>query len=123
MEYIKKIWQKKNKRNRCISIKKGVNLSVMIFNLKDKPEYIEEVAILTEKEWGKFKNKEEFEIKVKRKMERIKEAINKNIANYCKLILVEQRKINRIYIDFSRRWRRRKRTYSMVCYNVCEERI
>lgn len=24
-----------------------------IYNVKDKPEYIEEVAILTQKEWGK----------------------------------------------------------------------
>ena len=26
-------------------------MKYMIYNLKDKPEYIEEIALLTEKEW------------------------------------------------------------------------
>ena len=34
-------------------------MKYMIYNLKDKPEYIEEIALLTEKEWGKYKDKEE----------------------------------------------------------------
>ncbi len=43
-----------------------------IYNLKDKPRYIEEVAMLTQKEWGqKDLSKEEFEQKVKNKIFKI----------------------------------------------------
>ena len=56
-------------------------MKYMIYNLKDKPEYIEEIALLTEKEWWRYKDKEELEFKVKRKEDKI---------NYCKLILVEE---------------------------------
>ena len=31
-----------------------------IYDLKEKQEYLQEVAILTEKEWGKYSSKEEF---------------------------------------------------------------
>ena len=59
-----------------------------IYNLKDKPRYIEEVAILTQKEWGqKNLSREEFETKVKNKILKIKS--NFENPNYCKLILLE----------------------------------
>ena len=59
-----------------------------IYNLKDKPRYIEEVAILTQKEWGqKNLSREEFETKVKSKILKIKS--NFENPNYCKLILLE----------------------------------
>lgn len=59
-----------------------------IYNLKDKPRYIEEVAMLTQKEWGqKDLSKKEFELKVKNKIIKIKSYFNK--YNYCKLILLD----------------------------------
>ena len=59
-----------------------------IYNLKDKTRYIEEVAILTQKEWGqKDLSKNEFEQKVKNKILKIK--LNFSDPNYCKLILLD----------------------------------
>lgn len=59
-----------------------------IYNLIDKQEYIEEVAILTQKEWGKSElTKEEFELKVKNKILKMK--LNFSNPNYCKLILLD----------------------------------
>lgn len=59
-----------------------------IYNLKDKTEYMEEVACLTQREWGlKDLSKEEFELKVKNKITKIKSNFNRN--NYCKLILLD----------------------------------
>ena len=41
-----------------------------IYNIKDKQEFIREVAELTQKEWGSTTNsQEEFEQKVNKKME------------------------------------------------------
>ena len=60
-----------------------------IYNLKDKPKYIREIAILTQKQWGTNKlSKDEFEIKVNKKIEKIKSLFNNK--NYCKLILLDQ---------------------------------
>lgn len=59
-----------------------------IYNIKDKPQYIREVAILTQKEWGKKNlSEEEFKIRVNNSIERI----NNHLDNpyYCKLILVD----------------------------------
>ena len=59
-----------------------------IYNLKDKIKYIKEVAILTQKEWGKKDlTKEEFELKIENKILKIK--LNFNNPNYCKLILLD----------------------------------
>lgn len=58
-----------------------------IYNIKDKPEYIREVAELTQKEWGIEINNEEFEKKINRKIEKIKSNLDKN--SYCKLILLD----------------------------------
>lgn len=59
-----------------------------IYNLKEKQEYIEEVATLTQKEWGqKNLNDIEFNIKVKTKIEKIKS--NFDNPYYCKLILLD----------------------------------
>lgn len=59
-----------------------------IYNIKDKKEYIKEVAILTQNEWGKQNlTKIEYENKINKKCEKI---IN-NLDNkyYCKLILLK----------------------------------
>ena len=58
-----------------------------IYNLKDKPEYIEEVAILTQKEWGnQVYPSKEFNNKVTKKIEKIK--LNFSNPYYSKLILL-----------------------------------
>ena len=59
-----------------------------IYNLKEKPRYINEVAILTQKEWGqKGLSKKEFKIKVENKISKIKS--NFTNLNYSKLILLD----------------------------------
>lgn len=63
-----------------------------IYNIKDKQEYIREVAILTQKEWGK-KNltEKEFEEKINNKVNKIISLLDEK--NYCKLILLEEDKL------------------------------
>lgn len=59
-----------------------------IYNIKDKPEYIREVAELTQKEWGSKANSDkEFEEKIDKKIIKILDALEE--PNYCKLILLE----------------------------------
>ena len=61
---------------------------VKIYNLKDKKEFIKEVAELTQIEWGKKCNsKEDFDTKISTKI--LKIINNFNNKYYCKLILVE----------------------------------
>lgn len=58
-----------------------------IYNLRDKLKHIDEVAFLTQKEWGqKDLSKKEIEQKVKNKILKIKS--NFSDPNYCKLILL-----------------------------------
>lgn len=58
-----------------------------IYNLKEKMEYLKEIAELTQKEWGTYSSSEEFNIKVDKKIEKIKASLDK--INYCKLILLD----------------------------------
>lgn len=59
-----------------------------IYDLKQKPQYIEEISILTQKEWGeKNLSYEEFNLRVKNKILKIKS--NLNNFNYCKLVLLD----------------------------------
>ena len=63
-----------------------------IYNLKDRQEYIEEIAILTQKEWGKSNlRKDEFENKILKKVEKIKKLFNDEY--YCKLILLDDNEL------------------------------
>lgn len=63
-----------------------------IYNLRDKQEYIREVAILTQKEWGKScLNLDEFERKIDEKISKIKKLFNNRY--YCKLILLENEQL------------------------------
>ena len=63
-----------------------------VYNIKDKPEFIEEVAILTHNEWGSITNsKEEFLEKIDRKINKIKNNMNKKY--YRKLILVNKNEL------------------------------
>ena len=59
-----------------------------IYNLKEKLQYIDEISILTQKEWGE-KNlpEKDFNLKAKQKVLKIKSTLNK--FNYCKLILLD----------------------------------
>lgn len=58
-----------------------------IYNLADKLEYLDEICRLTEEEWGKYKDLDEFELKISRKKQKIKSLFSEN--NYCKLILLD----------------------------------
>ena len=63
-----------------------------IFNIKDKKEYIRDVAELTQKEWGsKTNSKEEFDIKINKKISKI--LSNLDNKYYCKLILLDDEKL------------------------------
>lgn len=63
-----------------------------IYNLKDKQEYIREVATLTQNEWGKSKlTPDEFESKIREKVRKIKELFDDRY--YCKLILLEDNEL------------------------------
>ena len=66
-----------------------------IYNIKEKQEFLREVAELTQKEWGsKTNSEEEFEEKINKKMSKI--IGNFNNPLYCKLVLVD----NNILIGF-----------------------
>ena len=66
-----------------------------IYNIKEKQEFLREVAILTQIEWGKETNsKEEFRGKINKKISKIINNFNNPL--YCKLILLE----NNILVGF-----------------------
>ena len=66
----------------------GGEIMFKIYNIKDKLQYIREVAVLTQKEWGeKNVSEEQFEIRVNRCVERIKAQLGN--PYYCKLILLD----------------------------------
>ena len=59
-----------------------------IYNLEERQEYIKEIVILTQKEWGKRNlPSNEYENKIIKKVEQIKGLFNDK--NYCKLILLD----------------------------------
>ena len=59
-----------------------------VYNIKNKPEYIEEVAILTQREWGvKGISEDEFICRVNQKIRKIYNYLDN--PYYCKLILLD----------------------------------
>ena len=65
---------------------------MQIYNIKDKQEYIKEVAELTQKEWGSKTNSQvEFKNKVNKKI--VKIIKNLDNRNYCKLILLDNKNL------------------------------
>ena len=65
---------------------------VKIYNIKEKEEFLEEVAILTQKMWGsKDLTFDEFNEKVNKKIEKIKN--NYDNPFYSKLVLVDKDKL------------------------------
>jgi len=67
-------------------------MMLKIYNIKEKQEYIKEIAILTQKEWGSdSKTQQEFDEKVNKKISKI--INNLNNKDYCKLILLDDDKL------------------------------
>lgn len=64
---------------------------VRIYNIVDRPEFLEEVAVLTLMEWGSYKNQDEFQLKVSKKIKKIKD--NFDNKYYCKLLLLDDNKL------------------------------
>ena len=63
-----------------------------IFNIRERQEYLKEVAELTQKEWGKKGiSEEEFDAKVNKKIEKIIQNFDNPL--YCKLILLDDDKL------------------------------
>ena len=62
-----------------------------IYNIKDRLEYLEEIVILTQNEWGKYSNEQEFNDKINKKINQIKD--NLDNPYYCKLILLDEDKL------------------------------
>ena len=70
-----------------------------IYNIEEKQEYLEEVASLTQKEWGKQNlSKKQFCEKVNKKIEKIKKLFKNRY--YCKLILLDNGKLVRFISIF-----------------------
>lgn len=60
-----------------------------IYNIKDKKEFLKEICILTQNEWGsKCNSEEEFNKKIAKKMNKILNSLDN--PYYCKLILVNE---------------------------------
>lgn len=62
-------------------------INMQIYNLKDKLEYLDEVACLEYEEWAD-KKEENREEKIKNKKEKIKKNFSNN--SFCKLILLDK---------------------------------
>ena len=58
-----------------------------IYNIKEKQEYIEEIAKLSKIEWAEYKTQEELNKKIEETIKKTKK--NLENPNYCKLILVD----------------------------------
>ena len=62
-----------------------------IYNIKDKQEYIKEVAKLSKLEWAEYTTEEELNNKIQQTINKIKN--NLDNPNYCKLILLDDDKL------------------------------
>ena len=58
-----------------------------IYNVKEKQEYIEEIARLSKLEWAEYNTEEELNQKIKQTINKIKN--NLDNPNYCKLVLLD----------------------------------
>lgn len=62
-----------------------------IYNIKEKQEYIEEIARLSKLEWAEYNTEEELNNKIQQTINKIKN--NLENPNYCKLILLDKDKL------------------------------
>jgi len=62
-----------------------------IYDIKEKQEYIKEVARLSKLEWAEYNTEEELNDKIQQTIKKIKE--NLDNPNYCKLILLDDDKL------------------------------
>lgn len=62
-----------------------------IYNIKEKQEYIEEIATLSKLEWAEYNTEEELNNKIQQTIKKIKN--NLDNPNYCKLILLDDDKL------------------------------
>lgn len=62
-----------------------------IYNIKDRKEYVGEVALLTQKEWGRATTIQEINISIEKKIRKI--LANLENEYYCKLILLDGDKL------------------------------
>jgi len=62
-----------------------------IYNIKEKQEYIEEIATLSKLEWAEYNTEEELNNKIQQTIKKIKN--NLDNPNYCKLILLDEDKL------------------------------
>jgi len=62
-----------------------------IYNIKEKQEYIEEIATLSKLEWAEYNTEEELNNKIQQTISKIKN--NLDNPNYCKLILLDDDKL------------------------------
>ena len=70
-----------------------------IYDIKEKPEFIEEISILTQKEWGSESlSEEDFRAKINAKIAKIKN--NLDNPYYCKLILVDENEDETVLLGF-----------------------
>ena len=60
-----------------------------IYNIKEKQEYIEEIARLTKLEWAEYNTEEELNKKIQETIKKIKD--NLDNPYYCKLILLDKK--------------------------------
>ena len=92
---------------------------VEVYNLLNKLEFLEEVAILEYEEWADNKEKDK-ENRIVKKIEKIKSNLKND--DFCKLILLSNdRLIGFISISKWLWWVHKFNT--LVCNNVCKKRI
>ena len=58
-----------------------------IYNIKEKQEYIEEIATLSKLEWAEYNTEEELNNKIQQTINKIKN--NLDNPSYCKLVLLD----------------------------------
>ena len=65
---------------------------IKIYDIKERKEFLEEIAILTQRQWGnKQLSEDEYNLKIKKKIDKIIDNLNNPF--YCKLILLDGDKL------------------------------
>ncbi len=65
---------------------------IKIYDIKERKEFLEEIAILTQRQWGnKQLSEDEYNLKIKKKIDEMIDNLNNPF--YCKLILLDDDKL------------------------------